>query len=772
MDPWQRFKRDRPCPVCGGHADLPQGEGRRCYGYFSDDGQYAHCTREECAGRLEQNGNSGAFAHNLQGDCRCGVTHGERAPARPLQEGSQDAPSVWSYRHPQWGQPAELWPYRYADGQLAGYVARWDRPGGGKEIRPLVLRDGRWRQKGIGSPRPLYNLPELGERPDAPVLVVEGEKTSDAAGRRFASHVPTTSMGGAKAPRFSDWKPLEGREVVIWPDNDADGQQCARAVAALVLEAGASSARIVQLPEGMPAHWDLADPVPEGVDVERLLADARPVLDANKAGGDEDGGGQRTPTSSGDRLLQWASDSSELFCDGEATFADVRMDGHRETLPVHSKAFRRWLRTLYAERTGRGATQEALTHAEENLDARAAGAGQRRVYLRTATYGGKLYIDLCDAARRVVEVDSHGWRVLSHHPEVRFRRPKTARPLPEPVKGDPREGLGALRRFLNIDDGDFVLCVSWLLASLRDTGPYPPLVLTGEQGSAKSTAARLLRSLVDPAQPPSTGMPRSERDAAIAARNRHVLGYDNLSGLPTWFSDMLCRLSTGEGYATRALYTDDEEVVIEVSRPVILTGIENPAVRGDLEDRSISLRLSRIADEDRRTEAELFAAFNEARPIIFGALLDGLAEGLRQYDNVRLEQLPRMADFCRWAVACEGAYWSPGTFLAAYGDAQAAGTEDVLEASPIGQALRRLLDEPSSFDGTAAELLDRLTALQQDGRSLKTWPSTGAGIGKQLTELAPSLRKLRYTVERRRTRQGNLWRLESRWERGTDASRT
>ena len=740
---------------------LPQGEGRRCYGYLSDDGRYAHCTRAEHAGGLERNKNSDAFAHCLQGDCGCGVTHGEPAPVRPLPGGSQDAPSVSSYRDPRLGQPSQLWPYRYADGEVAGYVARWDRPGGGKEVRPLVLRDGRWCQKGFDRPRPLYNLPELWERPDAPVLVVEGEKTSDAAGRLFASHVPTTSMGGAKAPRFSDWKPLEGREVVIWPDNDGDGQQYAEAVAALVLEAGASSARVVKLPEGIPAHWDLADPVPDGVDVERLLASAGPVAAvASKPGGDGDEDSRRT-ASSGDRLLRWASDASELFCDGETTFADVWMAGHRETLPVRSVGFRRWLRRLYKERTGKGATQEAIRHAEENLDAQAAGAGQRRVCLRTATYAGKLYIDLCDDAWRVVEVDAEGWRVLSDHPEVRFRRPKTARPLPGPATGDAKEGIDALRQFLNIGDGDFVLCVAWLLASLRDTGPYPLLVLTGEEGSAKSTAARLFRSLVDPALPPSTGTPRSEQDAAIAARNRHVLAYDNVSRLQTWLSDMLCRIATGEGYATRALYTDDEEAVIEASRPVILTGIENPVVRGDLADRSISIRLSRIADADRRTEAELLAAFDEARPIIFGALLDGLAEGLQQYDNVRLQQLPRMADFCRWAVACEGAYWAPGTFRAAYGDAQAAGTEDVLEASPIGPALRQFLEGCPSFDGTAAELLDRLNELQQEGRSPKSWPSNGAETGKHLTRLAPSLRKLGYTAERTKTKSRNLWRLES-----------
>ena len=346
-------------------------------------------------------------------------------------------------------------------------------------------------------------------------------------------------------------------------------------------------------------------------------------------------------------------------------------------------------------------------------------------------------------------------------PKCGFDELRPPGPLPEPVKGDAGKGLSILRGFLNMDEGDFVLCVAWLLASLRDTGPYPLLVLTGEQGSAKSTAAKLLRSLVDPARPPTTGMPRNERDAAIATRNRHVLAYDNLSGLPTWFSDTLCRLSTGEGFATRALYTNDEEVVIEASRPVILAGIENPSVRGDLTERSITIRLAPIADADRRTETELMSTFEEAAPVIFGALLDGLSEGLRRYGEVRLERLPRMADFCKWAVACEGAYWPPGTFMAVYGDAQASATEDVLEASPVGLKLRQWLEESQPFDGTATELLDRLNEHRQDEQSPLGWPANGSVMGKQLTRLAPSLRKLGITAELRRARRGNLWRLES-----------
>ena len=119
------------------------------------------------------------------------------------------------------------------------------------------------------------------------------------------------------------------------------------------------------------------------------------------------------------------------------------------------------------------------------------------------------------------------------------------------------------------------------------------------------------------------------------------------------------------------------------------------------------------------------AAFEEARPRILGALLDGLSEGLRNYGGIRLEGLPRMADFCRWAVSCEGAYWPTGTFMPAYDDAQAFATEDVLEDSPIGPALRRYLEETRSFDGSAAGLLHRLNAHGPEGKHPRGWPLQG-----------------------------------------------
>ena len=450
MDPNRRFKRDHPCPVCSGHEGLPQGKGRRCYGFVSDDGLYAHCTREECAGSLDRNGNSNTYAHFLNGDCLCGEVHGVGpTPARSLPESRQGAPNVGSYRHPDLGRPSQTWPYRFADGELACYVARFDKTDGGKTFRPLILEDGSWRSKGIPEPLLLYNLPELRKDPDAPVLVVEGEKTSDAVSKLLPAYVSITSMHGAKAPQVSDWRPLEGRDVVIWPDNDSDGQRYAQQVASLVLKAAHQGSGLCSCLKACLPNGILADPVPRGVDVEKLLADAKPTdLEEAEpvAGGDRSGRGHSL--SSGDRLLQWASEESDLYYDGEEAYADVQIDGHRETLSVRSKGFKRWLGRLCFERTGKGVAQEALTHAERNLDAQAAMGGQRRVHQRTATYEGRLYIDLCDDSRRVVEIDSGGWRVLSDAPGVQFRRTKTTEPLPEPVGGEAGKGLRGCVRSL------------------------------------------------------------------------------------------------------------------------------------------------------------------------------------------------------------------------------------------------------------------------------------------------------------------------------------
>jgi hypothetical protein len=276
-------------------------------------------------------------------------------------------------------------------------------------------------------------------------------------------------------------------------------------------------------------------------------------------------------------------------------------------------------------------------------------------------------------------------------------------PLPVPERGG---SIAALRPFLNLSsDNDFVLIVAWLLAAFRSGGPYPLLVLSGEQGSAKTVLSKLLRALVDPNIAPVRALPREERELMIAANNAHLLAFDNLSGLPAWLSDALCRLASGGSFAVRQLYTDDEEVLFKAARPTLLNGIEDVISRSDLADRAISLTLGPIAEEQRRSEAELWREFEVAQPRILGALLDAAAHGLKVLGCVRVDRLPRMADFALWATACETALWPAGAFTRAYAANRRAAIEGIIDIDPVAACVRELISERSSWTGSAADLL-------------------------------------------------------------------
>jgi len=135
------------------------------------------------------------------------------------------------------------------------------------------------------------------------------------------------------------------------------------------------------------------------------------------------------------------------------------------------------------------------------------------------------------------------------NPPIRFRRAAGMQALPMPVSGG---SIETLRWLLNVKtDADFVLVIAWALACLLNRGPYPVIVLSGEQGSAKSTFLAILRALLDPNAAPLRALPREDRDLFIAASNSHVLAFDNVSSLPAWISDTLCRLATGGGFAFR-----------------------------------------------------------------------------------------------------------------------------------------------------------------------------------------------------------------------------
>jgi hypothetical protein len=279
---------------------------------------------------------------------------------------------------------------------------------------------------------------------------------------------------------------------------------------------------------------------------------------------------------------------------------------------------------------------------------------------------------------------------------------------------------------------------------LRSSGPYPLLAVAGEQGSAKTVLSKLLRALVDPNAAPVRALSREQRELMIAANNGHLLAFDNLSALPAWLSDALCRLASGGSFAVRQLYTNDDEVLFQAARPILLNGIEDVVGRADLADRAIFLTLAPIAEEQRRSEAELWREFEVARPPILGALLDAVAYGLGELPRVRLDRLPRMADFAIWATACETALWPAGTFARAYESNRKVAIENVVDADPVAACVREIMAERTAWIGSASDLLRAAADLAGENvlRNGAGWPNSARALASRLRRAQTPLRAI------------------------------
>jgi len=283
------------------------------------------------------------------------------------------------------------------------------------------------------------------------------------------------------------------------------------------------------------------------------------------------------------------------------------------------------------------------------------------------------------------------------------------------------------------------------------------LAIAGEQGSAKTVLSKVLRALIDPNVAPVRALPREERDLMIAADNGHVLAFDNLSNLPGWLSDALCRLASGGSFALRQLYTDADEVLFEAARPTILNGIEDVVTRQDLADRAIFLTMGSLRDEQRRPETDLWREFELARPRILGALLDAVAHGLRMHKHIHFVRLPRMADFAKWATACETALWPSGTFRMAYDVNRCRAVEDAVEADPLAACVRAIMAKQTRWVGTASDLFNAVgVGGEHLAGKIQDWPRNPRALAGRLRRSQASLRTLGIEIAFKREGQEGI----------------
>jgi hypothetical protein len=370
-----------------------------------------------------------------------------------------------------------------------------------------------------------------------------------------------------------------------------------------------------------------------------------------------------------------------------------------------------------------------------------------------------IYIDLGTDNWEYIEVTAEEWHKVNDVP-VKFVRSSQMGSLPGPVLDTRFTIQQYLKVLLNIQNEDEIALVAgFMLFALMGKGPFPILCFYGGPGTGKSTACEAVKRLIDPGSPRTKMLPhKDEEQFMVIAENSHCLAFDNISVIKQWQSDALCRIATGAGLGVRQHYKHKDEVVYDARKPIVLAGIEEFVERSDLADRAITIELPLLPSNTRITETEYRRRFEKLARKIFGTLLEGLVCGLRRMSEVRIDELPRMADFAVFVTAAEPALGlESGAFLKAYQRNVSRNSSVALESSSVVPVIVELVETFGAWEGTATGLLTRLNEMA-GSRYLKApwdWPTMPNRLSGLLKRVAPNLERAGIEVRMGRNSRGS-----------------
>lgn len=423
-------------------------------------------------------------------------------------------------------------------------------------------------------------------------------------------------------------------------------------------------------------------------------------------------------------------------------FVVMPMNEHQEVWFSRSRMFKRWLAKEFWDAYGKTINSDALNSALNTLEGRACFEGcENRLTNRVAWSENAIWYDLTNPEWSAVKIDENGWQVVKK-PPILFRRYTHQQAQVIPVSGGNAEKIC---EFVNIKtEGQKLLFMVYLVSCFIPGFPHPVLSVYGAQGSAKSMLCKFSRKLTDPSSIEVASFPKDINELAQLLAHHWCIFFDNVSVLPGWISDMLCKAVSGDGFSKRELYSDDDDVIFSFRRCLGINGINLVVSKPDLLERSILLELERVPRGERKQEKELLEKFEEQRPYILGGIMDTVVKALKIRPTITLAELPRMADFAVWGCAiAEALGHTQQEFIQAYYENIDHQNEQVLGESLIATAVRAMLKNQAEWEGTPSELLDKLTIVAKE-QGINTererdWPKAANTLSRRLNELKTNL---------------------------------
>ena len=389
-------------------------------------------------------------------------------------------------------------------------------------------------------------------------------------------------------------------------------------------------------------------------------------------------------------------------------------------------------------------SQSALTDCLTVLEGMAREQPPTPLHLRVAADETVVHIDMADENNRVIEIGGGRWKIIDDS-RFMFSRTELTAPMADPKRGG---DLDKLWQYVNVAKEDQpVLLAVMVDALIQPTTPKPVTGFLAEHGCAKSSTTKCVVSLIDPSVVPARAIPRDLSQWMTTAAGSYVVAVDNLSTIPDWLSDAICRAATGDGDVRRQLYTDDSLLVVKMIRSVIINGIDPGGLNGDFTDRLAPMELKQIATADRREEKELHARWDMDRAEILGGVLDLAAMVHARLSTLGRIPLPRMADFGRVLTCVDQVQGNNG--MKRYYERTA---HMMADSAMSDSFIARLVDMryATKDDGgePASDILILVTPNGEDKgwKRPLDWPKTARQVTQRLRKHGPAMRSMGWTV--------------------------
>ena len=325
--------------------------------------------------------------------------------------------------------------------------------------------------------------------------------------------------------------------------------------------------------------------------------------------------------------------------------------------------------------------------------------------------------------------------------------------LEAPIEeGTVRDHINLIRLW-HLDQKSEILSMGLDFSRFIPDIPHAIEDINGAHGSGKTSYTETKRMIFDPNGAPTQSLKHDERDISISAVHQGMIAFDNVNtAMPDYISDIICRLTTGQGFRTRELYTNTGEVILKLKRPIIINGINRASYKPDFIDRECPIHLGVMPESRRLTDAEMRAKADILIPKVRGYLISIIPRAMELYPQVEAElrgKLPRMADFVMWAECGIRAMGFPAlSFFDAYTEAKHNETVDVARETLLINAIQALMANREQWEGSTSDLLDALEPLVSDAqRKSKSFPRDARRLGRIVKELEPTLREIGLSYE-------------------------